>query len=95
MIDQRSKPSDDRLPRALVRSATGAAVAATALAETRTQLVALMNTRAQRPWTTVEFELYLSLSRSELARQRSYRAERRRFNEVRQRLLRDAPNDAC
>ena len=79
----------DRLAASLERAADSARRLAQELAMNRQELVQLMAVRTQRPWTTQEFERYLTLSRAEIALQRSYSSARRLFNHTRLELSRD------
>jgi hypothetical protein len=74
----------------LERAADTAARAAHELAELRNELVALMTSRTNRPWTPDEFERYLSLTRHDAATERAYSTARRTFDHARLQLRRDS-----
>lgn len=71
----------------LAEEAGLAARAAQQLSRMRADLVELITARAERNWTSEEFERYLVLSRSERTCELTYAMARRRFDGLRRRLI--------
>jgi hypothetical protein len=76
-----------RVQLGLAAEARLASSAAEQLNRVTVELVNLMSARAERNWTSQEFERYLVLSRSEHSCELSYAMARRRFDALRGRLL--------